>query len=92
MIWSRHRSDGGVDGCFPSLYTDGLQSIIQALGIVVRYLLSPDVLRDALRFMEYAKVWTRLSLQPLEVIDLIPLVRRQVDLRCLLCNRLARLA
>src|SRR3954467_7585873 len=68
-------------GDFVSLYTYGLEDLIQA-HIITRYFVCPDLLSYTLALGEDAEMRTRFCLEPLEVIDLIPLVRRLRHLRC----------
>jgi hypothetical protein len=61
-----------------TLSTDSLQYTIQLLAS--HHLIPPHLILDALGIGEQTEVWTRLNFQPLEIVNLIPVIRA---LQCL---------
>jgi hypothetical protein len=58
------------------MYSHSNEDIIQTHVPRIRHFLFPYFIGHSLLFREYAEVRTRFCLQPLEVIDLVPLVCR----------------
>lgn len=61
---------------------DSLESIFKGGAVCSRHHVSPDLVRDALILREDGEMRTGLSLEPLEVVNLIPLIRRLRKVWC----------
>jgi hypothetical protein len=93
LLGNQHQARVGclhIEG-FSHRYTDRLEYLVQSIPMAARHFLFPHTVLYALGSRQQTEVWTGFCLQPLEVVNLVPLVCRLCHGGRDLCVRISSL-